>query len=88
MWKGGAGKTTLLVVLNLIRSVVEGVGLVKEKCLQCLLEEECVMAEEVSDALYSRLGVISYVGCHSPLSWRPPFKAYLSWDIPEQNSVL
>ena len=53
---GEVGKTALLVELHLIRGVVEVVGLVEEKCLQCLLEEDCVMAEEVSDASYSNLG--------------------------------
>ena len=39
------------------RGLVEVVSLAEEKCLQCLLEEDCVMAEEVLDAFYSSLGV-------------------------------
>ena len=88
MRKKGVGKTALLVDFHLIRGVVEVGGLVEEKCLQCLLEEDCVMAEEVSDASYSWLGVTSYVGCYSSFIGGLSLKADLFWDIPPKKSPL
>ena len=82
---GEVGITALSVDLHLIRGVVEVVGLVEEKCLQCLLEEDCVMAEEVSDAFYSWMGVISYLGwCYSPFLGGLFLKTDLFWDIPNR----
>ena len=47
---------------HLVRGEVREVDVAEERCLQCLLEEDgCIMAEEVSDALYSWLGVKLHV---------------------------